>query len=117
MFYTYLWLREDGTPYYVGKGSGRRAFNKQGHISNCPDSDRVLIQEHADEAEAFEAENALEKLEGFASFYGADFYGLPRNVEKITLVKESWLVPDTLPFTEDVLVPLRAGSSISWKLE
>jgi dihydroorotase len=68
-------------------------------------------------AEAFEAENALEKLEGFASFYGADFYGLPRNVEKITLVKESWLVPDTLPFTEDVLVPLRAGSSISWKLE
>src|SRR5450830_408545 len=68
-------------------------------------------------AEAFEAAGALDKLEGFASFYGADFYGLPRNVEKITLVKESWQVPDSLPFPDDTLVPLRAGSSICWKLE
>lgn len=68
-------------------------------------------------AEAFEKENALDKLEGFASFYGADFYGLPRNTEQITLVKESWQVPDNLPYIEgDVLVPLRAGQALAWKL-
>jgi dihydroorotase len=68
-------------------------------------------------AEAFEVAGALDKLEGFASFYGADFYGLPRNKEKITLVKESWQVPDSLPFPDDALVPLRAGESIGWKIE
>ena len=67
-------------------------------------------------AEAFENANALDKLEPFASFYGADFYGLPRNSERITLVKESWSVPQSLPFDGDVLVPLRAGQSVSWKL-
>ncbi|HSH98304.1 MAG: dihydroorotase [Methylophilaceae bacterium] len=68
-------------------------------------------------AEAFEVAGALDKLEGFASFYGADFYGLPRNKEKITLVKEIWQVPDSLPFPDDALVPLRAGESIGWKIE
>ncbi|MEO6118362.1 MAG: dihydroorotase [Methylotenera sp.] len=67
-------------------------------------------------AEAFDKENALDKLEGFASFYGADFYGLPRNTEQITLVKESWKVPESLPFDGDVLVPLRAGQGLAWKL-
>ncbi|MDO9206407.1 dihydroorotase [Methylotenera sp.] len=67
-------------------------------------------------AEAFEAVNALDKLEGFASFYGADFYGLPRNIEQVTLVKESWTVPESLPFDGDVLVPLRAGQQVYWKL-
>ncbi len=68
-------------------------------------------------AEAFDKANALEKLEGFASFYGADFYGLPRNTERITLTRESWTVPDSLPFDGDVLVPLRAGQSLSWKFQ
>jgi dihydroorotase len=68
-------------------------------------------------AEVFEVENALDKLEGFASFYGADFYGLPRNATQITLVKESWGVPDTLPFDGDVLVPLRAGQDVQWKVQ
>ncbi len=68
-------------------------------------------------AEAFENANALDKLEGFASFYGADFYGLPRNTAQITLIKESWKVPDSLPFDGDALVPLRAGQTIAWKLQ
>jgi len=68
-------------------------------------------------AEAFEAAGALDKLEGFASFYGADFYGLPRNTEHITLRKTSWQVPDTVGFGEHRLVPLRAGETLSWKLE
>ncbi|WP_229008552.1 dihydroorotase [Methylophilus sp. Leaf408] len=67
-------------------------------------------------AEAFEAAGALDKLEGFASFYGPDFYHLPRNTDKITLRKEEWLVPESIPFADDVLVPLRAGQTIAWKL-
>ncbi|MDP1659275.1 MAG: dihydroorotase [Methylotenera sp.] len=67
-------------------------------------------------AEVFDNASAQDKLEGFASFYGADFYGLPRNTEQIKLVKESWVVPERLPFDEDVLVPLRAGQLVFWKL-
>lgn len=67
-------------------------------------------------AEAFEEAGALDKLEGFASFYGPDFYNLPRNTDKITLRKENWLVPETIPFAGDVLVPLRAGQTVAWKL-
>lgn len=67
-------------------------------------------------AEVFDNENSLSKLEGFASFYGADFYGLPRNATQITLIKEHWRVPDSLPFAGDELVPLRAGAGIAWKL-
>lgn len=66
-------------------------------------------------AEAFELAGALDKLEGFASFYGADFYGLPRNSDQITLVKEGWKVPNSLPYEGDVLVPLRAGQMLGWK--
>jgi dihydroorotase len=67
-------------------------------------------------AEAFEAANALDKLEAFASFYGADFYGLPRNTSKIILEKTSWTVPNELPLGNDSLVPLRAGQQVHWKL-
>jgi len=68
-------------------------------------------------AEAFEAAAALDRLEAFASFHGADFYRLPRNQSAITLHKESWRVPDTRPFIgNDPLVPLRAGETIAWRL-
>jgi dihydroorotase len=67
-------------------------------------------------AEAFEAAGALNRLEGFASFYGADFYRLPRNTEIITLRKEEWQVPATVGFGEYQLVPLRAGEKMKWKM-
>ncbi|MDC0575780.1 dihydroorotase [Nitrosomonadaceae bacterium] len=67
-------------------------------------------------AEIFEQADALEKLEGFASFFGADFYGLPRNRESITLTKESWNVPMEFEFAGETLVPLRAGRSMIWKI-
>ena len=67
-------------------------------------------------AEAFEATNALGQLEGFASFYGADFYGLPRNTDTITLVKEPWEVPREFAFGDDKLIPLRAGERIHWRV-
>ena len=67
-------------------------------------------------AEVFEAADALNKLEAFASFYGADFYGLPRNTDQITLVKDAWNVPESITFAGDVLVPLRAGQTVFWKM-
>ncbi|MDX8400136.1 MAG: dihydroorotase [Gallionellaceae bacterium] len=67
-------------------------------------------------AEAFDAVGAIDKLEGFASFFGADYYGLPRNTESITLRREDWTVPSTLGFAEHRLVPLRAGEVLKWKL-
>jgi dihydroorotase len=68
-------------------------------------------------AEVFDAENALDKLEAFASFHGADFYGLPRNAGAITLKREAQAVPASLDYLPgDRLVPLRAGESIAWRL-
>lgn len=67
-------------------------------------------------AEVFEAAGALDRLEAFASFHGADFYRLPRNTEKITLRKERWKVAETLPVADGELVPLRAGETVGWKL-
>ncbi len=67
-------------------------------------------------AEIFEAYHALDKLEGFASFYGADFYRLPRNTNTITLMKKTWQVPDTLTFGTTQVIPLRAGENMSWQL-
>ena len=70
-------------------------------------------------AETFESEGALDLLEGFLSFYGADFYGLERNKERITLIKQDWTVPKTYQFGEDensTLTPLRAGEKVSWTI-
>jgi dihydroorotase len=69
-------------------------------------------------AEVFEAAGALDRLEDFASHFGPDFYGLPRNAETLTLVREAWQVPERLPFLpNDPLVPLRGGETIAWRLE
>lgn len=67
-------------------------------------------------AEAFEQMNALDKLEGFASFFGPDFYGLPRHSDTITLVREDWQAPASLPFGDQQVIPLRAGETLRWKL-
>jgi len=67
-------------------------------------------------AAAFEEAGALDRLEGFASHFGADFYGLPRNQDTVTLVREEWKVPASLPFGQETLVPLRAGETVPWKL-
>ena len=67
-------------------------------------------------AEVFEQAGALDKLESFASFFGADFYFLPRNTQQIMLRKEEWQVPASVGFGEHRLVPLRAGENMKWKL-
>ena len=67
-------------------------------------------------AEAFERADALDKLEGFASFYGADFYRLPRNITTVTLEKQSWIVPSAYGAGDSTITPLKAGEILSWKL-
>jgi len=67
-------------------------------------------------AEAFEATGGLDKLEAFASFNGADFYGLPRNRGTVTLRREPWALPETVPFGEAELKPLRGGETLNWRL-
>ena len=67
-------------------------------------------------AEAFESVGKLDKLEGFASFLGPDFYALPRNTKKITLVKQAQSIPNELPLGDATIVPLRAGETIAWSL-
>ncbi|NMP15346.1 dihydroorotase [Thalassotalea sp. Y01] len=68
-------------------------------------------------AEVFDAEGALDKLEAFASFNGPDFYKMPRHSDTITLVKEGWSVPDTMPFGGDKVVPIRGGETIQWQVK
>lgn len=67
-------------------------------------------------AEAFDAMNALDRLEAFASHFGPDFYALPRNSTTITLRRANWQAPQQLPFGDAVLAPLRAGEAIRWQL-
>jgi dihydroorotase len=66
-------------------------------------------------AEAFDSAGGLDRLEGFASHFGADFYGLPRNKDTVSLVKDKWMAPATYPFGTGSLVPYRAGESIGWR--
>ena len=68
-------------------------------------------------AEAFDDAGALERLEAFASVFGADFYGLPRNRDRVTLVREPWEMAAELAFGADTVVPLRAGERIGWRVQ
>lgn len=67
-------------------------------------------------AEAFAQQNALDRLEAFASHHGADFYAMPRNTDHITLIREEWTAPASLTLGEHTLVPLRAGEKLRWRL-
>lgn len=105
-----------GNPkFFLGTDSAPHARNTKERSCGCAGCYSAL---HAMElyAEAFESVDALDKLEAFASFYGPDFYQLPRNTEKITLAKQTWRIPGEVPFTEAGLVPLRAGEEMSWQM-
>jgi len=103
------------TKFFLGTDSAPHAQHTKENACGCAGmyTAHTAIELYA---EAFEQAGALDKLEGFASFYGADFYGLPRNSSTITLRREDTKVPLTLEFGEHKLVPLRAGEVVKWKL-
>ena len=105
-----------GNPkFFLGTDSAPHARNKKETACGCAGAytAHAAIELYA---EAFEQADKLDKLEAFASFYGADFYGLPRNHDKIILQKHSWQVPDELHLGEDALVPLCAGETLNWRV-
>jgi len=105
-----------GNPkFFLGTDSAPHARDRKETDCGCAGCFSAL---HAIElyAEAFASVNAIDKLEAFASFYGADFYQLPRNTGKITLSQKNWQVPHELPFLETGLVPLRAGEELTWQM-
>ncbi|MGH8324926.1 MAG: dihydroorotase, partial [Steroidobacteraceae bacterium] len=113
---TLLDLVASGNPrFFLGTDSAPHARHTKETTCGCAG----IFSSHAGielYAEAFEAIGALPRLEGFAADFGADFYGLPRNPERITLVRQAWDVPAQYPFGSDELVPLRAGERIAWRL-
>jgi dihydroorotase len=105
-----------GNPrFFLGTDSAPHARHTKENACGCAGmfSAHAAIELYA---EAFDAAGALQRLEGFASDFGADFYRLPRNSERITLKRDVWSVPDRYPFGPDELVPMRAGEKIAWQL-
>jgi len=104
-----------GSRFFLGTDSAPHARNRKEAACGCAGiyTAHAAIELYA---EAFEQAGALERLEAFASQRGPDFYGLPRNQERITLVREAWTVPAELPFGDERLVPMRAGESMPWRL-
>jgi dihydroorotase len=105
-----------GSPrFFLGTDSAPHAQHTKENACGCAGcySAHAAIEFYA---EAFDDANALDRLEGFASRFGADFYGLPQHTDTITLVREPWIVPASFPYGTDSLVPLRAGESMRWRI-
>lgn len=102
--------------FFLGTDSAPHAAHLKEHASGCAGcySAHAALELYAT---AFEAAGALDKLEGFASLHGPDFYGLPRNTSTVTLVKQTWTPPESFAFGEGAeLKPLAAGEALGWKL-
>jgi len=102
--------------FFLGTDSAPHARSKKEAACGCAGSYTAYAALEL-YAEAFEQAGALDRLEAFASFYGPDYYNLPRNQAKVTLRKEEWRAPESLPFGADTLIPLRAGDTLRWRLE
>jgi dihydroorotase len=106
-----------GSPkFFLGTDSAPHAKHKKEDACGCAGcyTGHAAIELYA---EVFEKEGKIDLLEGFASHYGPDFYGLPRNEDRITLIKQDWQAPETLDFGDEPLVPLRAGAPILWSVQ
>jgi len=102
--------------YFLGTDSAPHPAHLKEHASGCAGcyTAHAAMELYA---EAFDAAGALDKLEGFASFHGPAFYGLPRNSGTLSLVRESWTPPDSFAFGEAELKPLRAGEALAWRVQ
>ena len=101
--------------FFLGTDSAPHPAHLKEHALGCAGCYTALTAIEL-YAAAFDSVNALDKLEGFASFHGPDFYELPRHTDTVTLKRESWTVPETVPYGEATLKPLRGGETINWKL-
>ena len=101
--------------FFLGTDSAPHPAHLKEHASGCAGcyTAHAAMELYA---QAFDAAGALDKLEGFASFYGADFYGLPRNQGTITLKRETWKTPDSFAFGEGQLKPLAGGEELLWRM-
>jgi dihydroorotase len=101
--------------FFLGTDSAPHPAHLKEHASGCAGcyTAHAAMEMYA---EAFDAAGALDKLEAFASFNGADFYGLSRNTGRITLKREAWTAPESFTFGEAQLKPLRAGETLSWRM-
>ena len=105
-----------GSPkFFLGTDSAPHPAHLKEHPCGCAGCYTALTALEL-YAEAFEAAGALDKLEGFASFFGADFYGLLRNSGRVTLRKEAWTLPEEVAFGEGVVKPLRGGEVLKWRI-
>ena len=105
-----------GSPkFFLGTDSAPHPAQLKEHATGCAGCYTALSAMEL-YAEAFDAAGALDKLEGFASFFGADFYGVRRNSGRIQLRKEEWTLPEEVAFGEAVVKPLRGGESLAWRL-
>jgi dihydroorotase len=102
--------------FFMGTDSAPHAAHLKEHALGCAGCYTALTAIEL-YAQAFDNAGALDKLEGFASFHGADFYGLPRNTDTITLRRETWTVPETVPYGDATLKPLGGGETLNWKLQ
>lgn len=105
-----------GNPrFFLGTDSAPHARSRKENSCGCAGifSAPVALALYA---EAFEAAGALDKLEGFASLNGPQFYGLPPNEETVKLVREPWTVPESYGLGEEVVVPMRAGETVQWRV-
>lgn len=100
--------------FFLGTDSAPHAQNKKETACGCAGSYTAYAAIEL-YAEAFEDAGALDKLEGFASHFGPDFYQLSRNSDKITLIKSDWLAPESLTMGDQPLIPLRAGENLRWQ--
>jgi len=101
--------------YFLGTDSAPHASHLKEHATGCAGCYTALTALEL-YAEAFDAAGALDRLEAFASSHGPDFYRLPRNTGTVTLRRETWTVPESLPFGDAQLKPLRAGETLGWRL-
>jgi dihydroorotase len=102
------------TKFFLGTDSAPHPAHLKEHASGCAGCYTALSALEL-YAEAFEAAGALDKLEGFASVHGPAFYGLPRNDGTVTLRREPWVLPESVPFGEAQLKPLRGGETLNWR--
>jgi dihydroorotase len=101
--------------FFLGTDSAPHAAHLKEHASGCAGcyTAHAALELYA---QAFESAGKLDALEAFASFNGADFYGLPRNTGSVTLSRQAWAAPESYPYGDAIIKPLAAGETLNWRL-